>query len=226
MDRFSQNMDNADSSASVSVEYDKYKRVIHRNTVPDSRVLVFLTGFCLGMVFFYLSGVKIVGEERFPTAFSIENIARLGEFNFYAVGLLEYVTVRRLEQFILMLICATSFMKVLLSYAILGWSGFEIGIVMFSMVYQYGVKGLLFSVMLFIPHGIFFVVSFLLLFDKNWTGDKKNYHNYNTITENGLHNKLTKVKRIGMIILFWVVGMLTEVYINPEIIKKLTLFFK
>lgn len=224
MDRFSQNMDNADSSAGV--EYDKYKRIVRRNTVPDGKVLVFLTGFCLGMVFFYLSGIKIVGGERFPTAFSADHIARLGDFDFYAAGLFEYVTVRRLGQLILMLICATSFMRVLFSYAITGWGGFEIGIVMFSLVYQYGIKGLLLSVMLFIPHGIFFVVSFLLLFDKNGMGDKKAYHNYDAITENGLHNKLTKIKKTGMIISFWVVGMLTEVYINPEIIKKTALFFK
>ncbi|MBD5470528.1 MAG: hypothetical protein HDR19_05305 [Lachnospiraceae bacterium] len=226
MDRFGQNMDNADSSVSVSVEYDKYKRIIRKNTVPDGRVLVFLTGFCLGMVFFYLSGIKLVGEERFPAALSADYVARLGDFDFYAAGLFEYVTVRRLGQLVLILICATSFMRGIFSYTFLGWGGFEIGIVMFSLVYQYGIKGLLLSVMLFIPHGIFFLVSFLLLFDKSWIGDKNAYHNYDAITEKGLHNKLTKVKKIGLILLLWGVGILTEVYINPEIIKKMALFFK
>ena len=226
MDRFGQNMDNADSSVSVSVEYDKYKRIIRKNTVPDGRVLVFLTGFCLGMVFFYLSGIKLVGEEHFPVALSADYVARLGDFNFYAAGLFEYVTVRRLGQLVLLLICATSFMRGIFSYVILGWGGFEIGIVMFSLVYQYGIKGLLFSVMLFIPHGFFFLVSFLLLFDKSWMGDKNAYHNYDAIMENGLHNKLTKVKKISIVLLLWGVGILTEVYINPEIVKRIALFFK
>ena len=226
MDRLNEKMDNADGNARVSVEYDKYKKIYRKNTIPDSRVLVFLTGFCLGMVFFYLSGIKMIGEERFPVAFSTDHIARLSDFNFYAAGLFEYVTVKRLGQLIILLICATSFMRGLFSYAILGWSGFEIGIVMFSFVYQYGVKGLLFAVMLFIPQGIFFCLSFLLLFDKSWTGDKKDYHNHDVIIENGLHNRLTKIKKIGVILLLWGIGILTEVYINPEIIQRIALFFK
>lgn len=32
--------------------YIDYRKFHYRNTVPDSRVLVFLTGFCIGMVFF------------------------------------------------------------------------------------------------------------------------------------------------------------------------------
>jgi len=226
MDRLNENMDNADRNACVSVEYDKYKKIYRKNTVPDSRVLVFLTGFCLGMVFFYLSGIRMMGEECFPGMLSADNIAKLSDFNFYAAGLFEYVTVKRLGQLVVLLICATSFMKGMFSYAILGCGGFEIGIVMFSFVYQYGLKGLLFSVLLFIPHGIFFCISFLLLFDKNWMGDKKAYHNYGIITENGFHNKLTKVKKTGIVLLLWIVGILTEVYINPEIIKKIALFFK
>lgn len=226
MDRLNENMDNADGNARVSVEYDKYKEIYRKNTVPDSRVLVFLAGFCLGMVFFYLSGIKMIGEERFPVAFSTDNIARLSDFNFYAAGLFEYVTVKRVGQLIILLICATSFIRGIFSYAILGWGGFEIGIVMFSFVYQYEVKGLLFSVMLFIPQGIFFVLSFLLLFDKSWTGDKKDYHNHDVIMENGLHNRITKIKKMGVILLLWGIGILTEIYINPEIIQRMALFFK
>lgn len=227
MDRFSQNMDNTDSGvASVSVAYDKYRKIYRKNTVPDGRVLVFLTGFCLGMVFFYLSGIKLMGEERFPAALSIDNISKLHDFNFYAAGLFEYVTVKRMGQLIFMLICATSFMRVIFSYAILGWGGFEIGIVMFSLVYQYGLKGLLLSVMLVIPHGIFYFASFMLLFDKNWIGDKKAYHNYSAIMENGLHNKITKLKKTVVILSLWGIGILSEVYINPEIMKKIALFFK
>lgn len=215
MDRLNENMDNADENARVSVAYDTYKKIYRKNTVPDSRVLVFLTGFCLGMVFFYLSGIKMIGEERFPLACSTDNIARLSDFHFYTAGLFEYVTLKRLGQLIVLLICATSFLRGIFSYAILGWSGFEIGIVLFSFVYQYGLKGLLFAVMLFIPQGIFFGLSFLLLFDKSWAGDKKDYH-----------NRLTKMKKTGVILLLWGLGILTEVYINPEIVKKISLFFK
>lgn len=47
------------SVRSVSEENDAYidyRKLNYKNTMPDNRVLVFLTGFCIGMVFFYLSG--------------------------------------------------------------------------------------------------------------------------------------------------------------------------
>lgn len=226
MDRLNENLDNADTNACVDVVYEQYRKLYRKNTVPDGRVLVFLTGFCLGMVFFYLSGIRLIGEERFPSALSADNIAKLSDFQFYAAGLFEYVTAKRIGQLVVLLICATSFMSGVFSYAFLGWGGFEIGTVMFSFVYQYGIKGLLFAVLLFIPHGILFCISFLLLFDKNRTGDKKAYHKYDVITENGLHNRITKIKKIGVIVFLWALGILTEVYINPEIIKKIALFFK
>ena len=43
------------SVRSVSEENDAYidyRKLNYKNTMPDNRVLVFLTGFCIGMVFF------------------------------------------------------------------------------------------------------------------------------------------------------------------------------
>lgn len=42
--------------------YMDYRKFHYKNTVPDSRVLVFLTGFCVGMVFFYLFSGKDMGS--------------------------------------------------------------------------------------------------------------------------------------------------------------------
>lgn len=223
MNRFDKNTDSADNCVSVCNEYH---RLYYKNTVPDSRVLVFLTGFCLGMVFFYFSGIKLIGEGRMPAALSMENISRLHDFDFNAAGLFEYVSGVRLGQLLFMLICAAGAMRMLFSYIILGCGGFELGIMMFTLVYQYGLKGLLLSVLLLVPHWIFFFAVFWMLFNGGGIGDKTAYHNYSKITGNGIQNRLTKVKKIAGILLLWLVGILSEVYINPEIIKKLALFFK
>ena len=240
MDRFGQNMyvDNSivDDSISidnssiggrnVSVEYDRYKRMHHKNTMPDSRALAFAAGFCLGMVFFYLSGIKLIDGGHIPAALSAENISKLSDFDFSAEGLFEYIALKRLGQLIFLLICTTSFMKDVLSYAFLGWGGFELGIVIFGLSHQYGFKGAILGIMLFIPHGIFFLISFILLFGKNIKGYKKDYHKYNSIMESGLHNKITKIKRTAVILSLWLLGILSEVYINPGIIKTMAIFFK
>ena len=43
MDKFKQNVDNTGNC--VGNEYVKYQKIYYKNAVPDSRVLVFLTGF-------------------------------------------------------------------------------------------------------------------------------------------------------------------------------------
>lgn len=53
--------------------YIDYRKFHYRNTVPDSRVLVFLTGFCIGMVFLFVQRKKHgfrrpVGQRSFNTA--------------------------------------------------------------------------------------------------------------------------------------------------------------
>lgn len=224
MDRFRQITDNTKScGGNAEITYQK---IYYRNAVPDSRVLVFLTGFCLGMVFFYLSGARLVGGQYIPAALSSEQIARLHDFDFNAAGLFEFIMCKRLGQLFLLLICATSILRGVFSYAMLGWGGFELGVMMFTLVYQYGLKGLLLSLLLLVPHGIFFVGVFLLLFQKIWLGDKNALHNDTAITENRFHNQFTKVRKAIVILALWLAGILSEIYINPEIIKKIAILFE
>lgn len=223
MNKFEFNADSADNCIGVSKEY---RRLYYKNTVPDGRVLVFLTGFCLGMVFFYLSGVKLIGEECLPAALSMENISRLHDFDFNSAGLLEYVADIRIGQLILLLICASGIAKRFFAYIILGWGGFEIGIVMFTLLYQYGLKGFLFSIMLLFPHWIIFFIVFCIIFFNGIESNVITYHNPCTITWGDIHNRISKLKRIFLIIFLWCIGILSEVYINTEIIKKAAIFFK
>lgn len=223
MNKFEFNADSADNCIGVSKDY---RRLYYKNTVPDSRVLVFLTGFCLGMVFFYLSGVKLIGEECLPSALLMENISRLHDFDFNSAGLLEYVSDIRIGQLILLLICASGIAKRFFAYIILGWGGFEIGIVMFTLLYQYGLKGLLLSVMLLFPHWIIFFTVFWIIFFNGIEGSIINCNNPCGITGRYMYNRMAKLKRIFLIVFLWGIGILSEVYINTEIIKKLALFFK
>ncbi|MCD8038777.1 MAG: hypothetical protein LUE96_06805 [Lachnospiraceae bacterium] len=220
MDRFTQNADN--TAGFVRSDYGKYRKIYYKNAVPDSRVLVFLAGFCLGMVFFYVSGIELIGEGRLPAAFSADNISKLRDFEVNEAGLLEYAAGERLGQRVFMAICATSFMGALISYAIIGCAGFEMSIMMFAFIYQYGLKGLFFSVMLLVPHGIFYFAAFWLIFGKYWTSGSDKY----CCSDCGTLGRFTKLKRIAAILLIWFMGILSEVYINPGIIKKITIFFK
>lgn len=202
-----------------------YKRISYGNAMPDGRMLVFMTGFCLGMVFFYLNR-RMQGDSDFNSGiFSPDNFSQIKNFLVYKGGLLEYVLGIRLSQFIFIVLCATSTVGSILAYGILGWCGFELALLVFASVYQYGIMGLLFSAFMFFPHGIFYAVVFLLVFNKSWKIDKNSSHNNGTIKPDSWHKRLVEVRNILIILVIFFFGILTETYINPEILKKIALFF-
>ena len=202
-----------------------YKRMGYRNAIPDGRMLVFMTGFCLGMVFFYLSG-GIQGNGDFIRGiFSIDSFSQIKDFLVYKRGLLEYIFGIRLGQLVFIMLCATSTLGGVLAYGILGWCGFELALLVFAAVYQYGVLGLLFSVLLFLPHGIFYAFVLLLVFSKSWKANKANSYQQLGRKRSNLPERLAVVRNIFIILVIFLLGILSEVYINPEILKKLALLF-
>lgn len=212
------------SSASVKKNaydgYGAYRKRYERNTMPDSRILVFLTGFCAGMVFFYMLRGKDAGVFGWADQ---EHLARLRDFEVYQSGLFEYVSGLRIKQLFFCIICSLSTISGALAYAIMGWYGFEAGLIVFSLVYQYGIKGILLTFSMFLPHGIFYMIVFLAIFSRAWGRSAGSCHN--GATENVRHKKMERMKRIVLVLGLFLIGMLCEIYINPELIKKVALFF-
>lgn len=202
--------------------YIDYRKLHYKNTIPDNRVLVFLTGFCVGMVFFYLTEGKDAGAGSLLDS---DHLALLQDFEVNRTGLFEYVTGLRLKQLMLGVICSLSSVGALLAYSVMGWWGFEVGLLIFSLVYQYGVKGILLTFAMLLPHMVFYGTVFLVLFRKYWVSDKKCCHNEATINNKGQHRRWEAVKAIVLVLLMFCAGILCEVYINPEIMRKVALLF-
>ena len=202
--------------------YIDYRKLHYKNTMPDNRVLVFLTGFCIGMVFFYLSGGQHSGTRGL---LDNEHLVLMQNFEADQSGLFEYVISLRMKQLLFGVICALSSVGGLLAFSMVGWCGFEIGLMIFSLVYQYGIKGIFLTFSMFLPHGIFYCIVFLILFRKYWTGNKKCCHKEETIKGRGSRQLLEAVKTVLLILAVFCVGILCEIYINPEIMRKIALFF-
>ncbi|MDE7272863.1 MAG: stage II sporulation protein M [Lachnospiraceae bacterium] len=202
--------------------YIDYRKLHYKNTIPDNRVLVFLTGFCVGMVFFYLTGGQNAGVGSLLDS---EHLALLQNLEVNRSGLFSYVISLRIKQLIFGVICALSSVGALMAYSILGWCGFEFGLIIFSLVYEYGMKGILLTFSMVLPHGICYGVLFLLIFRNYWLRDKKGYHNETTAGSEKSHKKIEAIKTFVLILLLFSAGILCEVYINPEIMRKVTLLF-
>ena len=190
--------------------------------MPDNRVLVFLTGFCIGMVFFYLSGGQNASARGLLDQ---EHLVLMQNFEADESGLFEYVLHLRAKQLLLGVICSLSSIGGIVAFSVMGWCGFEIGLMVFSLVYQYGIKGIFLTFSMFLPHGIFYCIVFLILFRKYWTGNKKCCHKEETIKGRGSRQLLEAVKTVLLILAVFCVGILCEIYINPEIMRKIALFF-
>lgn len=202
--------------------YIDYRKLHYKNTIPDNRVLVFLTGFCVGMVFFYLTGGQ---RASAGSLLDREHLALMQNFEVNRLGLFEYVMGLRLRQLLFGVICALSSIGSLMAYSIMGWCGFEFGLIIFTLVYQYGIKGILLTFSMFLPQGIFYCILFLVLFGRCWAGDKKSCHNEATIKSEQQHQRIEKIKTFVLALLIFSIGILCEVYINPEIMRKIALLF-
>ena len=60
---------------------------------------------------------------------------------------------------------------------------------------------------------------------KYWTSDKKCCHKEVTVKSERHHQRLDRIKTVVLGILMFCIGILSEVYINPEIMRKITLLF-
>lgn len=202
--------------------YIDYRKFHYKNTIPDNRVLVFLTGFCVGMVFFYLTGGK---NANAGNVLDSEHLSLMQNFEVNRLGLFEYVMGLRLKQLLFGVICALSSIGGLMAYSIMGWCGFELGLIIFTLVYQYGIKGILLTFSMFLPQGICYGILFLVIFRKYWKSDKKCCHNEVTIKSETQHQRMERVKTFVLILLLFGAGVLCEVYFNPEIMRKVALLF-
>ena len=202
--------------------YLDYRKLHYKNTIPDNRVLVFLTGFCVGMVFFYLTRGKNASGGGLLDR---EHLMLLQNFEVNRPGFLEYVMGLRLKQLLFGVICALSSVGGLMAYFIIGWCGFGIGLMIFTLVYQYSMKGILLAFSMCLPQGIFYCILFLVIFRRYWVSDKKCCHNEATIKVEGQRQRRETAKTVVLAVLLFGMGILCEVYINPEIMRKVTLLF-
>ena len=184
-----------------------YCQLKEEHTIPNSTVCVFMTGFCLGMVFFYLSDKTFARESGLLNPTYID---QLQEFNANQDGLLQYVALQRIKQFLIVTLCAMNRFRMALMQGILGICGIELGILLFTAVYRYGMSGLLFGFMLFIPHGILYLLIILKFLNIIQQSDTKYFHKDSHIKQWG-----NLAVMIGLLML----GILCETYISPYLMR-------
>lgn len=197
----------------------KYEK---KGTIPDSKILVFMTGFFLGLVFFYFAGIQLIEDSGL---LSMEHIEPLKSFSMDYNGYLFYILEIRIKQFLFLVFCTLSIWAGYFLYAVLGWSGFQLGVLFFAAMYQYGMRGVFYCIFMLIPHGIFYFLVFVKMLNKKLENDKKYYHKKVDIIDHRAKRIYENVKIYFTILLLLCLGILSECYINPWLMKWILLFF-
>ena len=193
-----------------------------KNTIPDSKLLVLGTGFLLGLVFFYFTGKQLIEDSGL---LSQETIEPLKNFSMDQNGYLIYIAGIRIKQFLFVLFCSLSIWGSCFLYAVLGWGGFQWGILFYAAMYQYGMRGVFYCVFMLLPHGIFYFLAFVQFMNKKLGSDKKYYHKNINITSSKALSIGENVKTFLVIMMLLCLGILSESYINPWLMKWILLFF-
>lgn len=193
-----------------------------KNTIPDSKLLVLGTGFLLGLVFFYFAGKQLIEDSGL---LSQESIEPLKNFSMDQNGYLIYIAGIRIKQFLFVLFCSLSIWGGYFLYVVLGWGGFQWGILFYAAMYQYGMRGMFYCIFMLLPQGIFYFLAFVQFMNKKLGSDKKYYHKNINITSSRAMNIGENVKAFFVIMVLLCLGILSESYINPWFMKWILLFF-
>lgn len=168
-------------------------------------IIILATCFFLGILYQNL----IAKPQILPAELlSQSNIQHFINTDIITEKFMWYVAKERLM--LLAIICVLSYMKwkKTLVGTCLGITGFLSGIFTVSSILQFGAKGILFAIASVIPHGLFYGMSYAMIFTYWFT--------YPT-------GKWNRMKLIFVITMF-LMGIILETYVNPPLMKWIMKF--
>lgn len=135
--------------------------------------------------------------------FQESTLQRFVRKEFVLEGYMRYVLLARgREVLMLALVLCVKWRMIILAW-IVGMLGFGCGMVMVAAITQLGGRGILICFAAVFPQGIFYILAYSVLFVWLFQSNEK---------------KWNRVKSIFVIVMFGI-GIITEIYINPLILK-------
>lgn len=194
---------------------------VRGNIMIRNRMLVFFTGFCLGMMFFLWKKTYITDKSGF---LGQEVFVQLVRIQLEQYELIKYIVRNRGIQFCILILAACNRRINRIVNILLTYGGFLTAIFMLTLAYRYGVKGIFLWLLMIFPHGIFYLILFCILFHKKEDDDTKYYHKSNWIKEKRYYKVLTEIVKWIVIIMLFVMGVVAECYICPILVTRFAMF--
>ncbi len=196
----------------------------NKDSMLDGKNLLFMTGFCAGMLFFYLAGdsfCREVGKMFLETLLQMQRLEPVPQ------SLFLYILECRTRQVLLLGIIAVGKLSKPSFYSMITLAGFATGVLMLLAAYQLGFLGILISVGMVFPQMILYFKVFKLLFEEYYygsDGNANNYHKNSALTVDGWHKIRLILWKVLRCIVYVLIGVLLETYINTWLMQKILLF--
>lgn len=170
------------------------KRVVQKNQLL---IVILAVGFFIGIVYENVAGSIFIFQTEHLKLFQEMNLDRK-EFLFYILKVRVYplIGIAFLWNF--------KWRKIITIFLV-GWFGFFEGRLLVSAILLQGIKGIFIYIAVAFPHMIFYMFAYLVLVFHLCSDRKQQW------------NKLKTV----VLILAFLLGIGSEVYINPQIVKRI-----
>lgn len=190
-----------------------YKRYKNKSAITSSRILILAMGFCVGMALFCCFTKKISDVNLFQIILNGKELENIKNYEINKKIFLAYIFEIRLKQLFFIVICSVSFFSAIFTYVWIGLFGIVFGILCFSSIYEYGLIGLLLSIALMFPHYFFYYCIFAKIF--------KIYPKFDVNNCSKFAGVIYKIKEIFVVCVLFFCGIISETYINSELVKKI-----
>ena len=163
-------------------------------------IIVLAVGFFIGIVY---ENIVSKGGNGSVSIFSKDYLKGYVEFNIATEKYLWHVVKTRFVLLAILFLLSYFKWKKLFVLISVWLCGFFAGVMTVGAILQLGMKGILFCLVALLPHGVFYIMAYTILFVY--------WYRYPEIRWNRA--------KISFVMLMFVVGITTEVYLNPMFVK-------
>ena len=161
-----------------------------------------------------------------PSFFGREILQRFGYSSLYKAAYVRYLFKNRLRIFLIPVIAAFTWFFPIVKRLFYAWWGLSWSVILMTLMGRYKGKGLLLFVGLLFPHFMVYIPCLIRLTRaldviRRTRSEKKDCFLRADKVRFFLKSGLT----ILPILLFWIIGILLESYVNPLVLKKIINFF-
>lgn len=189
-------------------------------------IYVFLFGFFMGVFFMNIWKSRLLTETGFLDEEMLYQLKYM-QIDYHVFFL--YVLKKRMTLFFMLLVFATTYLGVAVTYGSLIWFGFSSGMLMAAVLIRYGLKGILLICASMLPQYIIYVPVFWLLLNWSYEVCRILYFPARVYEENRYRSRRTLIMTKGMqalvLLAVVIIGVLLESYVNPIILISLLKIF-